>query len=148
MENTEVGMTQENERIDAVVHKYDDIPIKKFGEGIDLRRIAMTTVAQTWVEMKQGFFSPLHRHEDEQTVVLIKGKLRARSGPQGEEIYEEMNPGDVLTVPSNVVHQVEALVDSVFCEAFGPGPNLEKGIQTVFMRKQARAEAQAKANKD
>lgn len=141
-------MTEQNERIDAVVNKYGDIPVKKFGEGIDLRRVAMSTVAQTWVEMKQGHFSPLHRHEDEQTVVLIKGKLRARSGPQGEEIYTEMEPGDILTVPSNVVHQVEALVDSVFCEAFGPGPNLEQGIQTVFMRKQARAEAQAKALKD
>lgn len=141
-------MTEQNERVDAVVNKYGDIPVKKFGEGIDLRRVAMSTVAQTWVEMKQGHFSPLHRHEDEQTVVLIKGKLRARSGPQGEEIYTEMEPGDILTVPSNVVHQVEALVDSVFCEAFGPGPNLEQGIQTVFMRKQARAEAQAKALKD
>ncbi|MBU3002948.1 cupin domain-containing protein [Paraglaciecola arctica] len=141
-------MTEENERIDAVVHKYEDIPIQKFGEGIDLRRVGMSTVAQTWVEMKQGFTSPLHRHEDEQTVVLISGKLRARSGPQGEEIYTEMAPGDVLLVPSNVVHQVEALVDSVFCEAFGPGPNLQKGIQTVFMRKQRRAEAQAKAAED
>lgn len=141
-------MTEQNERVDAVVNKYGDIPVKKFGEGIDLRRVAMSTVAQTWVEMKQGHFSPLHRHEDEQTVVLIKGRLRARSGPQGEEIYTEMEPGDILTVPSNVVHQVEALVDSVFCEAFGPGPNLEQGIQTVFMRKQARAEAQAKALKD
>jgi len=138
-------MSAEKERIDAVVHKNRDIPVKKFGEGIDLRRVGMSTIAQTWVEMKQGHFSPLHRHEDEQTVVLISGQLRARSGPKGEEIYTEMEPGDIMTVPSNVTHQVEALVDSVFCEAFGPGPNLEQGIQTVHMRKQARAEAQALA---
>ncbi|NNC99068.1 MAG: cupin domain-containing protein [Gammaproteobacteria bacterium] len=136
-------MSDENERIDAVVFKNSDIPVKKFGEGIDLRRVNISTIAQTWVEMKQGNFSPLHRHEDEQSVVLISGKLRARSGPKGEEIFTEMEPGDIMLVPSNVVHQVEALVDSVFCEAFGPGPNLEQGIQTVFMRKQARAEAQA-----
>ena len=133
-------MSDEKERIDAVVFKNKDIPVQKFGEGIDLRRVGMSTIAQTWVEMKQGHCSPLHRHEDEQTVVLISGKLNARSGPNGEEIYVEMKPGDILTVPSNVVHQVEALVDSVFCEAFGPGPNLEKGIQTVFMRKQQRAQ--------
>lgn len=138
-------MTEQTDRIDATVHKYEDIPVQKFGEGIDLRRVSMGTVAQTWVEMKKDFCSPLHRHEDEQTVVLISGKLRARSGPQDEEIYTEMKPGDVLTVPSNVVHQVQALEDSVFCEAFGPGPNLEKGIQTVFMRKEARAKAQAEA---
>jgi len=138
-------MSEENERIDTVIYKNSDIPVKKFGEGIDLRRVNISTIAQTWVEMKEGFASPLHRHEDEQSVVLISGKLRARSGPKGEEIYTEMEPGDIMMVPSNVIHQVEALVDSVFCEAFGPGPNLEAGIQTVFMRKQARAEAQAKA---
>jgi quercetin dioxygenase-like cupin family protein len=141
-------MSDEKERIDAVVFKNSDIPVKKFGEGIDLRRVGMTTIAQTWIEMKQGHFSPLHRHEDEQSVVLISGKLRARSGPNGEEIYTEMEPGDIMMVPSNVIHQVEALEDSVFCEAFGPGPNLEKGIQTVFMRKQERAEAQAAAAKE
>jgi len=138
-------MSAEQERIDATVHRYGEIPIQKFGEGIDLRRVGMSTVAQTWVEMKQGYTSPLHRHEDEQTVVLIKGKLKARSGPDGEEIFTEMAPGDILTVPANVIHQVEALVDSVFVEAFGPGPNLEQGIQTVFMRKQRREEERAKA---
>ena len=141
-------MSDDNERVDAVVFKNSDIPVKKFGEGIDLRRVSLTTIAQTWVEMKQGEFSPLHRHEDEQSVVLIKGSLRASSGPKGEEVYTEMEPGDIMMVPSNVIHQVEALEDSVFCEAFGPGPNLEKGIQTVYMRKQARAEAQAAAEKE
>ena len=141
-------MSDDNERIDAVVFKNSDIPVKKFGEGIDLRRVSLTTIAQTWIEMKQGEFSPLHRHEDEQSVVLIQGSLRARSGPKGEEIYTEMEPGDIMMVPSNVIHQVEALEDSVFSEAFGPGPNLEIGIQTVYMRKQARAEAQAAAEKE
>jgi len=138
-------MTEETKQEDAIVHKHEQIPVQKFGEGIDLRRIAMNTFAQTWIEMKKGFFSPLHRHEDEQTVVLISGKLRARSGPKGEEIYTEMDPGDILAVPSNTIHQVEALVDSVFCEAFGPGPNLEKGIQSLYMLKQQKAEAAAKA---
>jgi len=138
-------MNDENETVDAVVHKYEDIPVQKFGEGIDLRRVEMKTFAQTWIEMKEGHNSPLHRHEDEQTVVLIRGKLRARSGPKGEENYTEMKPGDILAVPSNVIHQVEALEDSVFCEAFGPGPHLDGGIQSVFMRKQRRAEAAAKA---
>ena len=138
-------MTGDTEQEDAIVHKYEDIPVQKFGEGIDLRRVKMKTFAQTWIEMKKGEFSPLHRHEDEQTIVLIKGKLRARSGPKGREIYTEMNPGDIFAVPSNTIHQVEALVDSVFCEAFGPGPNLEKGVQSVYMRKQQRAEAAKKA---
>ena len=137
-------MTEQNNRTDAVVHKYEDIPVTKFGEGIDRRYIPMKTIAQTWIEMKKGNFSPFHRHEDEQTVVLIKGKLRARSGMKGKEIYTEMTPGDVFVVPSNVIHQVEALEDSVFVEAFGPGPNLEKGVVSNYMKKQ-QAEAAARA---
>ncbi len=133
----------EEERIDAVVHKFNDIPVEKFGEGIDRRYIPMSTIAQTWIEMKKGEFSPLHKHPDEQTVVLIKGSLKARSGKKGEEIYTDMEPGDILTVPSNVIHQVEALEDSVFCEAFGPGPNLEKGVKSAYMRKQEREAAKA-----
>ncbi len=135
----------EEERIDAVVHKRKDIPVTKFGEGIDLRRVGMKTFAQTWIEMKKGEFSPLHRHEDEQSVVLISGSLRARSGPKGSEVYSEMEPGDFFMVPSNVIHQVEALEDSIFCEAFGPGPNLEKGVQSVYMIKQKKAEAAVQA---
>lgn len=138
-------MTGNAEQEDAIVHKYEDIPVQKFGEGIDLRRVKMKTFAQTWIEMKKGEFSPLHRHEDEQTIVLIKGRLRARSGPKGKEIFTEMKPGDIFAVPSNTIHQVEALVDSIFCEAFGPGPNLAEGIQSVYMRKQQRAAAAKEA---
>ncbi len=115
--------------------------VMKFGEGIELSRVKMNTIIQTWIEMKQGEFSPLHRHEDEQTVVLVSGKLRARSGPNGSEIYTEMQPGDIMTVPSMVMHQVEALTDSVFCEAFGPGPMLEKEIKSPYMRKQEQSQA-------
>lgn len=138
-------MAEEKERIDAVVYKRDDMPVEKFGEGIDRRYVAMSTIAQTWIEMKKGEFSPLHNHPDEQTVVLISGSLRARSGKKGEEIYTDMEPGDILAVPGEVIHQVEALEDSVFCEAFGPGPNLEKGVQSAYMRKQKRAAEKANA---
>ena len=60
-------MTEEDVRIDAVVHKREDIPVKKFDEGITLRRIGLTTVAQTWIEMKKGLLlsaSPPRRRTD------------------------------------------------------------------------------------
>ena len=40
-------MTEQNNRIDAVVHKFEDTPVTKFGEGIDRRYIPMKTIAQT-----------------------------------------------------------------------------------------------------
>lgn len=132
-----------DEKKDAVVHKFDEMPVEQFGDGITRRYVRLDTVAQSWIEMKKGHFSPFHRHEDEQTVILMKGKLRARSGPKGKETYTEMNPGDILLIPSNVIHQVEALEDSVFSEAWGPGPNLKEGIQPTKPRQQQEAATEA-----
>lgn len=129
---------------DAVVHKRGDLEVLAFGEGIELRRVKMETIVQTWIEMKAGHSSPLHRHVDEQSVVLVSGRLRARSGPNGSEVYTEMLPGDIMSVPSNVMHQVEALEDSVFCEAFGPGHDAEKASKSPETRRRERAEAKAR----
>lgn len=134
-------MTSESK--DAVVHKFDEMSVEQFGDGITRRYVRLDTVAQSWIEMKKGFFSPFHRHEDEQTVILMKGKLRARSGPKGQEKYTEMNPGDILLIPSNVIHQVEALEDSVFSEAWGPGPNLKEGIKPNKPREQQEEKEEA-----
>lgn len=125
------------------VHKYDDMEVLEFGDGIGLRRAAVGEIVQTWIEMKEGFASPLHRHEMEQTIVLVTGKLRARSGNNGEEVYDEMGPGDMFMVPSNVMHQVEALEDSVFVEAFGSGYDADKAAKSPQKRREERAEARA-----
>lgn len=130
---------------DAIVHKYDDMEVLEFGEGIGLRRAAVGSIVQTWIEMKEGHASPLHRHETEQTIVLVTGKLRARSGNNGQEVYTEMGPGDMFMVPSNIMHQVEALEDSVFVEAFGPGYDANKASKSPEKRRQERAAARAAA---
>ncbi|WP_420437989.1 cupin domain-containing protein [Candidatus Poriferisodalis sp.] len=130
---------------DATVHKYDDMEVLAFGEGIGLRRAAVGGLVQTWIEMTEGNASPLHRHEPEQTIVLVSGKLRARSGNNGQETYTEMGPGDMFMVPSNVMHQVEALEDSVFVEAFGPGYDADKASKSPEKRRQERAAARAAA---
>ena len=39
-------MTDEIKQEDAIVHKYEKIPVQRFGEGIDFRRIAMNVLSQ------------------------------------------------------------------------------------------------------
>ena len=106
----------------AKVVKLQDLPVTEFRKGINLRKVETKTMTMARVTWKKGAFSPLHRHENEQIVILIEGRLRARSGERGSEVYVEMNPGDFFSVPSYALHQVEALEDSVSVEVFGPGP--------------------------
>ena len=104
----------------AKVFKFQDLPVTEFREGVYLRYVEANTIIMTRITMKKGAFSPLHRHANEQIVMLIEGRVRTRSGECGSEVYVEMNPGDFFRVPAGALHQVEALDDSVFAEAFGP----------------------------
>jgi quercetin dioxygenase-like cupin family protein len=60
--------------------------------------------------MAKGTGADAHAHPNEQIIYLLEGRLRARVGDE-ERIVE---PGDVIHVPPNVVHEVRALENSVF----------------------------------
>ena len=91
-----------------------------FGDHISFRRYQAKTVALACIEMSAGGASPHHRHPDEQIVMLVEGRLEAKYGEAGDEKKFELGPGDIFTVPPLVLHQIRALEDSVFFEAFGP----------------------------
>ena len=67
--------------------------------------------------LDRGARSPLHNHPEEELIVLISGRLLARSSA-GDVIME---PGDVFVIESFAEHQVEALEDTYMVEVFGPG---------------------------
>ena len=60
------------------------------------------------VYLKRGAHVPLHLHDQEQMVYVLKGRVRWLVAGQ-EMIVTE---GEVLRVPSGVMHQAEALDDT------------------------------------
>ena len=109
-------------------YRAEEMTKMKLGENIAIERVAGDTVAMTRITMAKGGKSPYHVHEDEQLLILIQGRLQVRDGEIADAAIHEMNPGDCFRAPSNVRHQVIALEDSVFIEAFGPGPMLTTPI--------------------
>jgi quercetin dioxygenase-like cupin family protein len=101
----------------ARVINFDDVEPISVREKASIRIIAAKTVGMTRINMKQGGRGPHHNHPDEGMIMLAEGQLRATSLDK----TWTMNPGDVFVIPSWVPHQLEALVDSVYFEAFGPG---------------------------
>ena len=101
----------------ARVINFDDVDPINVSEKASIRIIAAKTVGMTRINMKQGGRGPHHNHPDEGMIMLLEGQLRATSLDK----TWTMKPGDVFVIPSWVPHQLEALVDSVYFEAFGPG---------------------------
>jgi quercetin dioxygenase-like cupin family protein len=102
---------------EAAVINFDEVEPINVGDAVSIRVISASTVGMTRINMKKGGKGPHHNHPDEGLIMVSEGQLRATSRGR----TWTMNPGDVFVLPAWVPHQVEALVDSIFFEAFGPG---------------------------
>jgi quercetin dioxygenase-like cupin family protein len=68
------------------------------------------------VLLKKGCLVPEHSHHNEQISYVLEGALKFWI--DGQEIV--VNAGEVLTIPPNMPHRVEALVDTVSLDIFDP----------------------------
>jgi quercetin dioxygenase-like cupin family protein len=66
--------------------------------------------------LAQGSLLPRHAHPQEQTGLLITGRIRLTIGSEAFEAA----PGDTWCIPANVEHQAEILQDAVAIEVFAP----------------------------
>ena len=64
------------------------------------------------VQFKAGEGARPHRHPEEQTFYVIRGRLRAHVGEGDDEDVYEVGPGEGSFHPSDVIHFVEALEDT------------------------------------
>lgn len=76
------------------------------GQNIMLSRILLKT----------GCVVPEHAHVNEQVTYVLEGALKFWI--DGREIV--VNAGEVLTIPPNMPHKAEALVDTVDLDVFHP----------------------------
>ena len=68
--------------------------------------------------LRQGATVPMHQHENEQVTMMESGALRFVFGGSegGREVV--VRAGDVLQIPPNLPHMVEALEDSTATDLF------------------------------
>ena len=68
------------------------------------------------VLLKKGCIVPEHSHHNEQLTYILEGALKFWI--DGRVIV--VNTGEVLTIPANMPHKAEALVDTVDLDVFTP----------------------------
>ena len=73
-----------------------------------------TTLAR--LDIAKGAVVPLHHHVNEQMSVMLEGKLRFVV----DGVESIVSAGDVMVIPPNAPHMVEALEDSLVFDVFSP----------------------------
>ena len=77
------------------------------------------------VKLEKGCHVALHHHESEQIAVHISGTALWHIGEPGSPEYREviLRGGEVMVLPSNVPHSVDALEDTLIYDTLSPiGP--------------------------
>ena len=97
-------------------YNWSDVPEEIVNPLFTRQAIHTPQMTVLQLRLKKGAVVPLHHHVHEQVTLLASGSLRVELN--GETLV--LQPGDVLLVPSNAPHLVEALEDSVETDVFTP----------------------------
>jgi len=100
-------------------YRWDDMPLEKVTDQIDRRLVTGNRIMVAQVYLKKGSIVPTHSHENEQITYIMDGALHFWIGEdESEEIV--VRSGEVLHLPSNVVHKAQALEDTFDIDVFSP----------------------------
>jgi quercetin dioxygenase-like cupin family protein len=97
-------------------HDWNAVPLEKMNPLVERRVIHTAHLTVAKLTMKKGAVVPLHHHVNEQMTMLESGSLRFEIS--GETIV--VRAGEVIGIPPNAPHMVEALEDSLATDVFTP----------------------------
>ncbi len=100
----------------AGLHRWDELALEKVTEMISRKIVTGEREMLAQVYLKKGALVPIHSHDAEQMTYVLQGALKFLIG--GEEIT--VREGEVLHIPSGVLHQAEALDDTFELDLFSP----------------------------
>ena len=108
-----------NDKTTVRLFRVDDVPLEKVTDQIDRRLITGDRIMLAHVYLKKGSIVPTHSHENEQITYILEGALRFWIGEdESEEVV--VRAGEVLHIPSNVVHKAQALEETLDVDVFSP----------------------------
>lgn len=84
--------------------------------GFNGRFVHMEQYTLAYWDVKEGSILPEHSHPNEQTSQVISGKFEMTIGGT-TEVFE---PGQVATIPGDVIHSGKALTDCQITDVFSP----------------------------
>src|SRR5262245_51595633 len=100
-------------------YRWDEMPKERLSDLLERRLITGDRIMLAHVYIQKGCIVPQHSHENEQITYILSGALRFWIGADGEEEIV-VRAGEVLHIPSRVLHKAEALEDTLDVDIFSP----------------------------
>jgi len=113
--NKEFEMKDTPQR-DVSTYRWDDIPEEQLNELLTRKIITGDRTMIAHIFLKKGCVVPAHSHDNEQMTYILKGALKFTVN--GREIL--LSEGQVMHIPSNVVHAAVAVEDTLDMDIFCP----------------------------
>ena len=104
---------------------WSELAVDRPMDNVERRRVVGEKAMLSMVTLQRGVIVPMHSHENEQFVIIEKGKLRFLIGADKREVV--LGPGEVLYLSSNEPHWVEVMEDTVVLDVFSP-PSEKTGV--------------------
>jgi quercetin dioxygenase-like cupin family protein len=95
---------------------WDSVELEELNPLLQRQFIVGRDIMIARVLLKKGCVVPEHSHVNEQVTYILEGALKFRI--DGREII--VRSGEVLTIPPNMPHEAEAMVDTVDLDVFNP----------------------------
>src|SRR6476469_2182425 len=99
-------------------YRWDDMPKERVTDLLERRLITGDRMMLAHVYLEKGCIVPQHSHENEQLTYILSGALKFWIGEEMKEVT--VRAGEVLVIPSNVLHKAEALEDTLDVDIFDP----------------------------
>ena len=98
------------------IHELGKITAREIIPGFDGRFIHTDSMTAAFWEIREGSELPLHAHPHEQVTIVREGKLFLSMNDENRIL----EPGMVMTIPSNAVHSGRAITDCKVLDIFCP----------------------------
>ena len=100
-------------------YRWSELPAEPLKGTISRKLITSDRMMIAHVYFKKGDDVPQHSHENEQLTYIVAGALHFWLGPDGSQEIT-VRAGEVLVIPSNVLHRALALEDTLDVDVFCP----------------------------
>ncbi len=106
-------------RNEVTFYRWDSMKKERVSDMLERRLITGDRMMLAHVYLKKGCIVPRHSHDNEQLTYILEGALKFWIGnDESEEIT--VHAGEVLLIPSNVLHKAEALEETLDIDVFSP----------------------------
>lgn len=104
------------------IQSWDDIHEDSPIQLIHRRRIFGEKTLIAKVLLEKGCHVAPHHHDSEQIAYVVSGRVRWSLGEPGTSEFRnaETGAGEVVVLPSNFVHGVDALEDTIIIDVLSP----------------------------